>query len=689
MAKETYYILKEASINCFKTKQNAREWLQIETDSDNIGKNGIKDTQDVKRFAPVLVRTNFYSFFKCLEEEAEKGRNSKILGGDCISLSENVIKERVEEAKNNIEKTKRKIENNYLNFLLNSSIWIRFCDNGDWDGKDDGTKTENIKDAQKEFIWFKELGLYDYKAAKEYIEYQLRAQKNNYLESFGAHDVHITPMLYSDEVKYRDFFLKGKDNGVKFKFLSSCLRNKGFQTHDVELRILLLDDKIFCNNHSVACDTCDKKNESGEPCKLSVIRKLLSGDFMAIVEDGNKQWGDSKFNEKTYWVDNVNGEDGKSNKVKACCTNRLKIGNLWEWNENIEELVLKNDYTNNLPNLIKESDKGKNCVQIVGVPDIETALALMSCCKFDIILLDYLLGERSDSDNGRTYSTELFEFLSYDFMEQRSSHVVEMLKNSIDTEKRPDKTKFLKKIQNNVKLNRGPLGKYWFMPMTSYNSSFISDLQRKNVQLIDYHWNISQGADPLNTPWKFLHKINEFIDLQLRHSVFTKKKLMTFLQYSGEDLMESLDPEKLTEMDSCFEEFQQFMGAEYANFMKRYGARKLIERDAAKSTEENNNENKSVFATYISKNFYNNSDYSTEIELNRLMQDFYHQAATMFDDRDGRKRLREAFEQMRLFITYNQLEQILDEEGRKKLKEGLLFFNTVIDSEFDVEKIKK
>ena len=259
--------------------------------------------------------------------------------------------------------------------------------------------------------------------------------------------------------------------------------------------------------------------------------------------------------------------------------------------------------------------------------------------------------------------------------------------NSIRPKTEADKImKYLEQFRDEVKLNRGPLDKYWIVPMTSYNSSFIADLQRRNVSLIDYRWNISQGADPINTPWKFLYKLNEFVDLQLRQSVFWKSQLMTFFQYTCEDLEKCL---KILPINNsyCFEEFQQFMGAEFANFMKRYGARKIIEHDANSQSPSEI----SLFAKYIKENFYNEYNcYGVETELNQLMQRFYHRAATMFNERYGQQRLRETFERMRVFIAYNKLEDSIEDNIEKvKLHRGLRFLHTVIDSEFDSEIIKE
>lgn len=672
MSSDTFQIM-DAPIWDIKTNWSTRNWLKQNVtigSSTGINRDGWK---------PLLVRTNMDSFFEVLKAEANKGNNSKI----CNEQNKDAVI-------CNIEKTEKAIkESDAFNFLKNSSIWVRLCDNEDWDGDEClSSQPENVKRALMEFEWFKELRLYEFNAAKEYIEYNVRAQKENYIAEFGGHAVHITPLLYGDEVKCRDFFIyndKAKSDSFEILGEQDETDMKDFHTNSVPIRILVVDDKIGRDRESgeensvkgVSCNDCqkcnvykDKKNKDNEPCKLDILRKLLSGKF--IINDDKKQ---GKFKERTYWT----------NDIKAYCLNKVRFSDVWKLDSNNpSQLKIKENWDDNFNefnNFIKSEYKS---TQVIGVHDVESALVLMSYCKFDIVLLDYLLGERSNTDTSRSYSTDLFEFLSYDFKKrdapEKTPAVINLLKeNNSDFE-----DKHFKEFKDIVKLNRGPIDKYWIVPMTSYNPSFLADLQRRNVRLIDYRWNISQGADPINTPWRFLYKLNEFLDLQLHQCIFWKSQLLTFLQYTCEDFEEQIKNQK---GGSCFDTFQSFMGAEYATFMRLYGSRKLIERDAKSQSPSDT----SPFARYIKENFYNKYNYyGVETELNQLMQRFYYRAATMFNERYGRQRLRNAFERMRVFIAYNKLEDsIKDETENNKLCRGLCFLHTVIDSEFNSKIINE
>lgn len=78
-------------------------------------------------------------------------------------------------------------------FFNNSSIWIRLVD---W-------KKSEIDKAVEELEYFRSIGLYDYGSAKENLEYNIRLQKQNYLDSTTqGHGVYVTPQLYGDETEH-------------------------------------------------------------------------------------------------------------------------------------------------------------------------------------------------------------------------------------------------------------------------------------------------------------------------------------------------------------------------------------------------------------------------------------------------------------------------------------------------------
>ena len=188
-----------------RNKRSSRKWIKEKLTIDKT--NGVNS----QGWGPVLIRTNFDSFFNFLNEETKKGDDSKI----CNNQNNKSVKE-------NIQKTKDKIEkSDVFNFLKNSSIWMRLCDNEDWVGNiDSGPLPESVTRALEEFKWFNEsLHLYEFRAAREYIEYNVRLQNENYLDELGSHGSYITPTIYSNEVSLRDFFIYDGSKPNSFDFL--------------------------------------------------------------------------------------------------------------------------------------------------------------------------------------------------------------------------------------------------------------------------------------------------------------------------------------------------------------------------------------------------------------------------------------------------------------------------------------
>lgn len=487
-----------------------------------------------------------------------------------------------------------------------------------------------------------------------------------------------------------------KREPVKFSFLGKM---KGFNT--VTFRILLIDDKIGehndpnrfkdlntgslniviknCSEHK--CHRCPNHGE--EKCKLHVIKQL-----MTCSPDGSNYHYWDQSNVETYYCPTVIKDfinDEKVDFSKGCTnlSNYPESINVYSEDEDIEngKLNIKCLFE---PEIYEKKCENGTCekrlnVQIVGVRDVRTALLLMSKYKFDMIFCDYLLDNKDVGSEERDFSIQLFEFLSHEYKEEKEQETDPAKQKRLEV---------LDQLSHDVLDNRGPLGKYWVMPITGFNQTFIQDLHRSGVNLIDYKWNINNGADPITTPWQFLYHLNKFLELQLRYCVFTMEQLLTFLLYTCQDLKTTektkLQGKKMmTEVD--FYDFQTFMGSEYTTLIQLYGNKLPIKRDAVIEEDDENTKYKSVFATYVWKNFYANKkrEFVNEIELYRLMQRFYHRASVMYKDQRGKKLLNDAYENLHFYIYTNDkvrntiknkkdgpLQELYQEgKGMSKLKE--------------------
>lgn len=430
--------------------------------------------------------------------------------------------------------------------------------------------------------------------------------------------------------------------------------------YNIAFRILLIDDKIgekkkacatknyisiMGDNPIIKIKSCGNSCSGKYDCKLYTIKTLMTYKPLRDIEYHYHYWNQDGID--TYYcptiIHDFINEENESFSI---------------FNKEINVYSEKKEKKDNSLNIncdfaltVKKFDN----VQIIGVRDVRTALVLLSKYKFDMVFCDYLLDNKNDRSDEREYVNQLFDFLSHEYRKEKGS------------------LNFWDNFRHSVLDNRGPLGKYWIMPITGFNQTFIHDLYRNHFNLIDYRWNISNGADPITTPWQFLYHLNRFVELQLRSCVFTMEQLLTFLLYTCQDL-KALENTKGGKVS--FDDFQSFMGSEYSTLMQLYGNKLPIKRDAViDGTNEDDKANKSVFATYIWNKFYANSDYVNEIELHRLMHRFYHQASVMYNDRNGIQRLNEAFENLYFFIHTNA--KVKDEiskfgEGKNKsIEDGL------------------
>ena len=479
---------------------------------------------------------------------------------------------------------------------------------------------------------------------------------------------------------------KTEDKLPDFKNLKKNFRFiKDF--HDVAFRILLIDDKIGVEDDKTRfkdlviseearkgsenpnlfeikeCEQCDGCNRK-EPCKLRTIKELMShkkskDNEMKKNKISFHYW--DQYHIKTYYCPTVIQDfiDDENYLFSNDYQKYPKRINVYSEDKDRKdrELNIKCLFEPNIYEVIDVNgtkEKRLN-VQIVGVRDVRTALLLMSKYKFDMVFCDYLLDYKNNK-SGRDYATQLLAFLSYDnkdevkVLDNKIKELTALVENTDDEKKKLKRLEVLNQLRHDVLDNRGPIDKLWIMPITGFNQTFIQDLYRNRIDLIGHKWNISNGADPITTPWQFLYHLNKFVELQLKQCVYRMDHLLRFLLYTWEDL-----DAKLMGNDGRgdFYAFQAFMGSEYANFMRRYGNRHIIQRDAYRDNNDVSDE-KSVFATYIWNTFYANPQNRNVIELNRLIHRFFHQAATMHNDRRGQQRLEETFGQLCFFVDTNQ-----------------------------------
>lgn len=104
--------------------------------------------------------------------------------------------------------------------------------------------------------------------------------------------------------------------------------------------------------------------------------------------------------------------------------------------------------------------------------------------SFDIILLDYLLGESEISKALKAYGHEF---------------LLEMATVS----------------ENGAKLRRGPAGRFWIYPISSFPNAFTDKLRQLNIDGSNRQWFIANGGDPISTPELFCSNFYRLILRQI------------------------------------------------------------------------------------------------------------------------------------------------------------------------------
>jgi len=114
---------------------------------------------------------------------------------------------------------------------------------------------------------------------------------------------------------------------------------------------------------------------------------------------------------------------------------------------------------------------------------------------YDIILLDYLLGENTkDKTKAREFGSDFLKILNKTFDENKKSN--------------PD--------DNKIKNNKGPLGHFWIFPISVFSYAMLDEIHQQGLGHISNHWYLSAGADPVNTPQLFRYNLYRFMNLQIK-----------------------------------------------------------------------------------------------------------------------------------------------------------------------------
>lgn len=124
---------------------------------------------------------------------------------------------------------------------------------------------------------------------------------------------------------------------------------------------------------------------------------------------------------------------------------------------------------------------------------------------FDILFLDYLLGDKPKGSNGLQYPNRReygFEFLQ------------KLLEDNRDFK---------------PKYRRDFSGKYWIFPISSFPHALLDKLSQLGISYLHELWHISQGGDPITSPNLFAYNLYRFIKLKIGEIFLYPAALRRFL----------------------------------------------------------------------------------------------------------------------------------------------------------------
>ncbi len=194
---------------------------------------------------------------------------------------------------------------------------------------------------------------------------------------------------------------------------------------------------------------------------------------------------------------------------------------------NVIKAVLKDFNVVNITDgeIEKTEDADKPTLLVEYVKTINEAKECLRQKRYDVILLDYLLDHKnvSDKSKGREYGTELLEIINK--------------KDKIDND-----------VDEEIKANKGPLGKYWIFFISAFSNTISAQMLSKGLHYNDECWHIARGACPTTTPELFrynfysllLRQLQELTDIKLKKTEDDKKviTLIDLLSYIFDDATE-------------------------------------------------------------------------------------------------------------------------------------------------------
>jgi hypothetical protein len=144
----------------------------------------------------------------------------------------------------------------------------------------------------------------------------------------------------------------------------------------------------------------------------------------------------------------------------------------------------------------------KDIIQIDCVTTIDDAKKALEAKKYEIVLLDYLLGNRGNSTSEREYGFELLK----------------SIKNTIC----PNNTIIENENERPFEFKMGPNNRLFFMFISAFTTAVNERLLSEGWLRSEPYWYIGEGACPVNTPYLFQYRLLHIMEKRMKDMGLSK-----------------------------------------------------------------------------------------------------------------------------------------------------------------------
>ncbi len=99
-----------------------------------------------------------------------------------------------------------------------------------------------------------------------------------------------------------------------------------------------------------------------------------------------------------------------------------------------------------------------------------------------------------ESPNINAITSQYYDIYLLDYNFNNNTSGLDLLKDIVEN--------------NNV---QGPFGKPWVIPISSFTNAMVDEMRNMRIHFVDPHYELSRGADFINTPFLFLHYFTKMI----------------------------------------------------------------------------------------------------------------------------------------------------------------------------------